>query len=891
MKLFLFLFFCIAFPLSITAQKKIIDSTVFDRWPTLNSPAISANGKYVVYIVDKIPSDGYTLVIHASDGKWKKEIVGALYPRFTEDSRWLLCNFNTDSLCLLELGTERTKYYSHVQKYEVVGLGRRQWIAMKRRGNGGNHLLLRDLTNGTDKVFPDVIDFGFSKNGKSLVIERTDQLSQRKVIEWINTEKWESWIIFNKEVQGQVGNFTIDSEGKQVVFLTLKQDTNAQPSKCLWYYKVGMEQAAEKLNSRTPSLPAGCIISDAKFSPDGSRIFFEAKAVDKSRQRSGVMVDIWSYTDDKLQAKQLDEINSPVTYKGVINLEKNEAIIIQGRNEQLYENRGETNDYSLLTTNPCYFEENNWRSSCRVPLYLVNTRDGTRRLIKDSMVFSDLNGFSPDGKYVLYYDPQKQAYFSYSVGVGKTVNIAQNIPFPISDVPHARAGLPKPYSLLPRSWLPGKGVIINDEYDLWLLDPTGTNSPICLTNGYGRANGIMFRIIYPFGLITEQQVILVAFRPSDKTNGFYSLNLAKPANPELLTMGPYLYCWQSVGGQSPIKAKAAKTWIIQRRSESESPNLFITKDFKSFLRLSSLQPQSNYNWLTTELHEWKTLDGKKMQGILYKPENFDPSRKYPVIFHFYEEKSDELHQYLIPEATGHHINIPHFVSNGYLIFVPDIHYTLTEPAVSVYNAVVSAAQYLSNLPFVDSARMGMQGHSFGAYGVNVLVTKTNLFAAAAEAAGVVDFVSGYGSIVKDGNSTAFKYEYGQYRIGATLWQKPDLYVSNSPIFYADKVNTPILIMHCKNDGAVPFEQGIEWYTALRRLGKKVWMLQYDDGGHQLGGKEANDYTIRLMQFFDHYLKGKPAPKWMINGMPATLKGIATGFEYEPINSTSVNLDK
>jgi dipeptidyl aminopeptidase/acylaminoacyl peptidase len=892
MRVHLFLYFFLTISLSLTAQKKNIDSTVFDRWPILNRPIISDNGNYVVFTFDRIPNETHTLVVEATDTKWKREIVGARAPYFSNDSRWLVCNLQMDSLCLIQLGKERIQYFTHVQKYEVTGYRSQPWIAIHKIEDNDGNLLLYDLTKEITKVFPDVIDFAISNNGKSLVIERGDKLLNNRIVEWINIGTWESHVIYSIDDKMQVGDFTIDQEGEQVIFLSSQQGENALTEKCFWYYKVGMVRAVEKLNSRTPGVPKGGEVSNTKFSSDGSRIFFEINiAANKPLSRLGVMVDIWSYTDDKLQSQQLNEIYTPEIFKGVIDLDKNEAFIIRGRNEQLYENRGESDDYFLLTTNPCAYQENNWRYSCRVPLNIIYTKDGTRRLIKDSLVFSDLNGFSPDGKYVIYYDPQKQAYLSYSIKGEKTLNITRGIPFPISDIQHAGAGVPKPYSQLPRYWLPGKGVIINDEYDLWVLDPAGTNSPICLTKGFGRRNGIMFRMIYPTGLITQQQVILLAFRQSDKANGFYSLNLAKPSSPELLTMGPYLYYWQNVGGQVPIKAKAANTWVIQRESESEFPNLFITKNFKSFTRLTNIQPQNNYNWLTTELHDWTTPDGKKLQGILYKPENFTPNKRYPIIFHFYEEKSNELHQYLMPEATGSHINIPHFVSNGYLVFVPDIHYSIGKPSESICNSIISAAQHLFKYSGIDSTKMGMQGHSFGAYEVNTLITRTNLFAAAAEAAGTVDCISGYGSISKDGRSNAFKYETGQYRLGANLWQGPELYIDNSPIFDAAKVNTPLMIMHCKGDGAVPFEQGVEWFTALRRLGKKVWLLQYDNGGHQIGGKDANDYTVRLMQFFDHYLKGRPAPKWMVQGIPAILKGIEKGFEFEDKDSTSANLNK
>jgi len=174
--------------------------------------------------------------------------------------------------------------------------------------------------------------------------------------------------------------------------------------------------------------------------------------------------------------------------------------------------------------------------------------------------------------------------------------------------------------------------------------------------------------------------------------------------------------------------------------------------------------------------------------------------------------------------------------------------------------------------------MGLQGHSFGGYETNYLITHSCLFAAACETAGVSDLISEYGSDAR-GTYPMYHAELSQGRIGATPWQRADLYINNSPIFNADKVTTPLLMMHNKGDDVVPFSQGMEFFMALRRLGKRVWLLQYDGSGHVINGnKSALDFTIRVTQFFAHYLKDDPAPTWMTKGIPAALKGIDTGLE-------------
>ncbi len=374
-------------------------------------------------------------------------------------------------------------------------------------------------------------------------------------------------------------------------------------------------------------------------------------------------------------------------------------------------------------------------------------------------------------------------------------------------------------------------------------------------------------------------LLLAALNTTNKHNGFFKKDLNKKGDPELLSMEPfYIYTTRIHSAFyrtiKPLKASAANKWIVTKQSATQAPDYFLTTDFINYKRLTNIQPEKNYNWLTSELITWTQLDGTTSQGILYKPEDFNPNKKYPVIFKYYEELTDGIHQYPVPYFTFSDINVPWFVSRGYLIFEPDIHYRIGMTGESVCNSVVSAAKYLSQIPWIDSSRMGINGHSFGGYETNYLVTHTQLFAAAVSSAGISNLTSHYGGLLGKfyGSSTGQGMnESSQMRIGRTLWQRPDLYIANSPIFKIDCVTTPLLIMHNKGDEVVPWMQSVEFFTGLRRLGKKVWMLQYDEGTHGVGGKESIDFTTRITQFFDYYLKKSPPPKWMTEGIPAKLK--------------------
>ena len=290
--------------------------------------------------------------------------------------------------------------------------------------------------------------------------------------------------------------------------------------------------------------------------------------------------------------------------------------------------------------------------------------------------------------------------------------------------------------------------------------------------------------------------------------------------------------------------------------------------------------QDDYLWGSAELVEWTSLDGIPLQGMLFKPENFDPNQKYPMMVYFYEKMSNTLHNHRPPATARSSISFSFYTSRGYLVFVPDIPYKEGYPGESALNAVVPGVTRLIETDYVDENNIGVQGHSWGGYQIAYMVTETNLFKAAEAGAPVVNMTSAYGGIRwASGMSRMFQYEETQSRIGGSLWEYPLRYLDNSPLFQADKIETPILMMHNDADGAVPWYQGIEFFVALRRLGKPVWLLNYNGEAHGLREyHNKRDWAIRMQQFFDHYLKGAPAPVWMAEGVPAVEKGKTLGLE-------------
>ena len=322
------------------------------------------------------------------------------------------------------------------------------------------------------------------------------------------------------------------------------------------------------------------------------------------------------------------------------------------------------------------------------------------------------------------------------------------------------------------------------------------------------------------------------------------------------------------------KAKAGDTLLYTRESFQEFPDIW-TNDltFSSPQKISNVNPQiMDFAWGDAELVAWNSLDGIPLQGVLIKPANFDPGTRYPVIVYFYRFFSQRLYEFN-QMVVNHRPNFPFYTSNGYAVFLPDIRFDIGHPGFSATKCLVPGVQKLIDMGVADPQAIGLHGHSWSGYQTAFAITQTNIFSCAIAGAPVSNMTSAYSGIRwQSGLARQFQYEKTQSRIGGSLWESPELYIENSPVFFADRIQTPLLIMFGDEDGAVPWYQGIELYLAMRRLEKDCVFLQYRGEPHH-PQKYANklDYSIRMKEYFDHYLMGTPAPDWITKGVPYTGK--------------------
>jgi dipeptidyl aminopeptidase/acylaminoacyl peptidase len=871
MRRFFFVYLFSICTYSSHAQKKIFDYSDVMNWPILDHQTLNSNGKYVSYLV-KNEINNNKLIIQSTENDWKVEIPTHLSwgAEYVKDVDWVSFTKSDDTTCLIKLGTNTIKYFTNLDSYRIFKQKNNTFFIYRTIAETQN-LVLRNLTTDKETIFKNVKKYTISSNGKTLILQVSDTTSELAKLEWINIESGISLYIDHISSEG---NICLDSSGSQLAYIK-QLLVDGKMKNQLKYFKKGMDSCEILIDGYTLSMD-GMEVAEGEsfFNLNGNKLFFYIKKNNESNVTTQKKnVHLTTYCDDSVAM-----VKGKNLLLTVINLDDSKKSIVQliKPNDAGYtSDKKDISDY-IVTYSDCTknINEHNWNPLSIPNIYLVSTKDGSRRLIKERLLTIELS-FSNTAKYVIWFDKKLKNWFSYNIANNTTKDITKNIHTALnkwSDTPD----LPSSAGLL--GWTDGdSALLIQDRFDIWKIDPDGIRSPQNITQNFGYKKNIRLRYIH---FPQEENRIfhrndtlyLSAFDLKTKNNGFFKLEIkngnfkliSQPIRKELYYFNEYRPSMSGLDGYiSPVKADDSTLFLVTKMSNKEYPNLYLTNNFEQFKPLTNFAPQDQYNWYTTELIHWTQADGTLAYGMLYKPENFDPQKKYPLILYYYEESSMVLNAYLQPALTNGLLNIPWFVTHGYLVFVPDIHFKVGTPGESAYNIVVSAAKHFMRQPWIDPGKLAIQGHSFGGFETNYIVTKTHIFAAAASCAGVVNLTSMYNRAAGGGSVPQIYFELGQGRMGATPWSRPDLYEKNSPITNVNRVTTPLLVMYNPMDFIVPYTEGQEWFSSLNRLKKKVWMLSYDNEGHVLDNTENKlDYTIRLMQFFDYYLKDKPMPDWM-----------------------------
>ena len=893
---------CLLLTLALQAQKKPLDHSVFDSWQAVASPSVSASGKVISYEVNPQEGDGtLTIRIAGKKGERTVEIPRGYRTTLLEDDSYAVCLIKApfkvtrkakidgkkgdklpqDSLAVIDLKTGAIVKYANVKSYKI-GKHALQAFAFAV----ADTVLVYHFADGALDSLKRVTEYSVCENGAQMGLVR--KLGKKKEKNKMNAGFFDvaaRKASFLPDTLAWVGLPVFDLAGEKALFLSSADTLSSGSKHASLYLWDGSQERLIAGPDALSGLPEGWGITEKSkpfFSHNGNRIFVGVQEFVPPKDTALVSfetpgLDIWNWDADEIPPYQKAKLKKDAQRScpaelvdGVLRVKS-----LSRRDQVYFGDRHDSENVLIVTQdNPV---ETQWNVQNQVSF---RVEKGSGKTPSVTGAFEDVH-LSPLGKYVTWWDFGKRAWYIMDVSDGSVRPLIDNgIIF--WDEENDRPMAPEAYGMAPQ-WVEGdSAVLIYDRYDIWKV-PADGSTPTRLT--FGREKGLTFRVINlrergdneNRHLTLKENLLLSVFDHATKQNGVATLQLANPSKSfRTLDFGPH--SWSGFK-----KAAKADVYLFQKGNFRDPMDLYDSSVIgKKDRKLTAINPQiADYNWGTADLYHWTAFDGTPLDGLLYKPEDFSPEKKYPVICYFYEKNSENLYSHYQVQPMWSIINIPFFVSRGYVVFVPDIVYKGGIPGECAYNCIVSGAQSLWQFPWIDKDNMAIQGQSWGGYQVAYLITRTGMFKAAGAGAPVANMTSAYGGIRwESGMSRQFQYEQTQSRIGRDLWNGIELYMENSPLFKLPNVTTPVLIMHNDADGAVPWYQGIELFMGLRRLGKPAWLLEYNDEAHNLRQRRnRKDLSIRLQQFFDYYLKGEPQPAWMRDGVPTAKKGYYFGYEY------------
>lgn len=853
---------------TINAQKKTITKDTYLSWTTVSGGGLSNNGKFAYYTINNEPKGENTFVITSTENNWSRKFKNIVNPLFSEDSKQLYGQLMGDTLLKVDLGLSKIQKIPNVLNYKLCESKKNQFLVLYLT----DRILMIQPTNSEAKLeFRNVEEYEISANGHAVIIKEGSN-DTHNTVKWIDITTGRSKTIYSGT---NVNNLFISKDGKNCGFHRV--DVNGVE---IWTCNYGSEVALMILDEKSTHLGEGMKLSalSNRFTNDGKYIFVTLKKSEKAELEAEPKTNfnLWNYQDAILRSVYYNE-NGKIKISpeaiAIVNIETKSIRQLTEKNEKIPYNFNNKFD-SLIVLEKSFGNPNEIITASKIDYTLCNIRSGERKKIVTGKNKPLQNiKISPRNSFVSYYDPEENQYFSYNIKNDTLLNISANANENFSrcilkgypDTAAVAAGM--------IGWNSDEeNIVVNGEFDIWRLDPRGKKSPENLTAGYGRKNQTVFNMAMdlndaPLNWNTELELTMFDLRSKDI--GFTKLHYSKKTKLSNFRMEPYyLYPMENIYFQIVpdqfIKAKNSNSYLVLKQKSNNAPNYYFTNDLQNFRPISEVQPQIEYNWLYSELHTYKDSLGNTYQGILYKPENFDSTKKYPILFNYYTEKSNLLNCFPKLEPAHVDFNIPMAISQGYIVFLPDMVSKIGYAGDGALKSILSAVTHLSLYSWADTSRMGIAGHSFGGFETNYIVTHCDKFKAAISGAGVSEYVSmPYEVWGGSGYSKEDYYKNLVPKMGVSLLKNPEVYIRNSPLLYANSTSTPLLLLHNFEDKSVPYRQSRQFFLALRSLNKRAWWINYKNEGHGLSEIENRiDFEDKVFGFFNYYLRDMAKPKWM-----------------------------
>ena len=852
-----------------------------------SDPQVSHDGRYVAVAVK--PS---LLTLETSDAKAKKKLKSAMVlldtqtgtqTRFERVQEFTFSDEGKHLAIWFEAEEESQKGAEPKVAETLVEVGTASIAKPAKpkvdKFDQGRRFTLLSLENQTQQIdIEQVTGYVFDKGNRRLALAVNDIANKQHQLQLVDLNTNKKTVVFDSPSQ-QVGALALAKNGRWLAF-TQGKDCELPHGR---RYQLSLVDLSSGKINKTPESPEWKLnrYTHLSFSLDSERLFF-GRVPEVSQQLSLQKITeekdlfdadivtaqrglkVWHGDDPRIKPHEIKQYEDEQkrSYLAVLHLGSNNLVQL-GDKTVPDVTISQHKRFMLASSDLPYRKMATWAGFYQ-DYYLVDINTGLKVPFLTQQPSDAEPSLSGNGKYVVYY--QQGNVYLYDIEQAQRSNLTRSLKVSFADEDHDYPSSAPGYGFGP--WLKDDaGILVYDKYDVWQFN-TESKAGFTLTEGKGRAHKIQYRLEglvdkpdEPTELAYNATILLHGYSDKTKADGFYQARLGE-AGIKTLMQGEYKL---TVLGRS----HDADTIVFSKERFDLFPDLYTASYSapQNAVKQTDLDKQRQaFNWSQAELVHWTNGDGKPLDGVLIKPTNYQADKRVPVLVYYYRFMTDRLHAF--PQMNiNHRPNFAWYINNGYAVFLPDIRFEIGYPGASSVQALTSGVQKLIDMGVADPDAIGLQGHSWSGYQTAFAITQTKMFKAAVAGAPVANMTSAYSGI-RHGTGVArqFQYETGQSRIGASLFAALQKYIENSPVFYADRIQTPLMIMFGDKDDAVPWEQGVEMYLAMRRAGKDVVFLQYEDEPHHLK-KYPNklDYSIRMMQYFDHYLKGTPAPAWLSKG--------------------------
>jgi dipeptidyl aminopeptidase/acylaminoacyl peptidase len=910
---------CLILAGQAVAQKKDLTPGDYARWQIPGFSVLSPDGKWFACQITPVEGDGWISVKQVG-ADTEHQFMYASRPAFSKNNRWFAIAIGVSEkedkklkkdkkpvkykVGIMNLATAAVDTLRYVESFVFSEDGR--FLAMKKYKVGDEEtesadLVVRDLETGTNQNIGNVSEFGFSEEGAwlAVVIDASEKLGNGvQLRDLVN-----GTIRILESDEETFSGLKWNEDGMDLAFLKERENkVYEDPDHLIYAFKqVGGKMTRQMYDSETDaSFPAGYRVAAEgalRWSEDGGTVFFglkkwepketepekpeesektsadnkedgkkeeadkELTAEDRDADLDPPGVDVWHWKDPRVQPRQQVQADRDreFTFLAAWRLKENTFTQLADstiRNVTLSGDQKHAVGYDRTPYEPSFREQ--WND-----VYVMDVRTGERQKILDRF---ENTSVSPDGKYVLYfkennwwtYDLTRDSHANLTEGIATRFNNYRRITGRESDGPFGSG-----------QWAEkDEWVLLYDEYDVYRVRPDDGKHERLTQGAEDRIRYRQVRLdLEEDTLDLKGPIYFRAYGDVTKLSGYYRFEKGNRLSRLL---------YEPLQIDRLLKAEDADVFVYRTQKADRSPNFYrVDSGFNAPVQLTDTNPQQEeYHWGNTELVSFTNDNGVELQGRLLYPANFQQGKQYPMIVYIYELRSQTLHNYSTPARTSAY-NQRRFSAEGYFVFEPDIVYRLRDPGMSAVECVVPAVKEVLKTGMIDESRIGLTGHSWGAYQTSFIITQTDLFKAAVAGAPLTNMISMYNSVYWNSGSTDARiFEVSQGRFPKPYWEDWDKFVQNSPIFNAQHTDTPLLVAFGDKDGAVDFNQGVEMYNTMRRMEKPFIMLVYEGENHGLRKKENQlDYATRAHDWFKHFLLDEPPAPWIQEGIPFLQKGL------------------